>query len=94
MLTSGWPKNPGAIQFALRGTAALRRTYLTGFTLAAIERFRRSSRLTAMGSFGGEHFDRPKTSHPIDHYAEREAHISHLNMILRLLRAREQARGQ
>ena len=36
----------------------------------------------------------PKTSHPIDHYAEREAHIAHLNMILRLLRAREQARGQ
>ncbi len=48
----------------------------------------------SMASFVGGPFDRPKTSHPVDHYAEREAHIAHLTVVLCLLRAREQARGQ
>ena len=51
------------------------------------------SKDAASALFFGELFDRPKTCHPVDHRAEREAHIAHLNMILRLLGAREQARG-
>jgi hypothetical protein len=38
-------------------------------------------------------FDRPEAFHPIDHHAKCEAHIAHLNMVLRLLRSREKARG-
>ena len=33
--------------------------------------------------------DRPEANHPIDHGSKREAHIAHLNVVLRLLRARE-----
>jgi len=39
-------------------------------------------------------FDRPKAFHPIDYDAKRQAHIAYLTMVLRLFRAREQARGQ
>jgi hypothetical protein len=31
------------------------------------------------------HFDRPETFHPIKDNAKREAHIAHLNVVLRLL---------
>jgi hypothetical protein len=44
--------------------------------------------------FVGEPFDRPKASQPVDDYAKRETHIAHLTVVLRLLRAREQTRGQ
>jgi hypothetical protein len=45
-------------------------------------------------SIGGKDLDGPKTGHPVDHGAERKAHVAHLAVVLRLLRAREQARGQ
>jgi hypothetical protein len=55
---------------------------------------RHIAKVAASALFVGEPFYRPKTGHPVDHCAEREGHIAHLNMILGLLRAREQARGQ
>jgi hypothetical protein len=39
-------------------------------------------------------FNRTKALHPTDDDAKREAHIADLNVVLRLLSAREQARGQ
>jgi hypothetical protein len=42
----------------------------------------------------GRFLDRAEAFHPIDHDAKRQAHIAHLTMVLRLFRAREQARGQ
>jgi hypothetical protein len=38
-------------------------------------------------------FDRTEVLHPIGYHAEREAHIAQLNVVLRLLRTREQACG-
>jgi hypothetical protein len=38
--------------------------------------------------------DRPEAFHPIDYDPKRQAHIAYLTMVLRLFRAREQARGQ
>jgi len=42
----------------------------------------------------GRPFDRPETLHPIKDDAKREAHIAYLTVVLRLLLAREQTRGQ
>jgi hypothetical protein len=42
----------------------------------------------------GEPFDRPKASHPVDYGAKCESVIAYLAMVLRLLRAREQTRGE
>jgi hypothetical protein len=55
---------------------------------------RHIAKVAASPLFVGEPFYRPKTGHPVDHCAEREGHVAHLNMILGLLRAREQARSQ
>jgi hypothetical protein len=42
----------------------------------------------------GEFFDRSKTSHPVDYGVKCDAEIAYLAVVLRLLRAREQARSQ
>jgi hypothetical protein len=52
-----------------------------------------SSRKVRVAKSGGL-FDRPEACHPIEYDAKREAEITHLNVVLRLLRAREQSRGQ
>jgi hypothetical protein len=52
---------------------------------------RHIAKVAASTLFDGEPFYPPKTGHPVDHCAKREAHIAHLNTILGLLRSREQA---
>jgi len=39
-------------------------------------------------------FDGPETSHPVDYRAKCDTEIAYLAVVLRLLRAREQARSQ
>ena len=52
-----------------------------------------SSRKVRVAKSGGL-FDRPEACHPIEYDAKREAEITYLNVVLRLLCAREQACGE
>ena len=45
-----------------------------------------SSRKVRVAKRGGL-FDRPEACHPIEYDAKREAEVTHLNVVLRLLRA-------
>jgi hypothetical protein len=58
-----------------------------------IEAIQLSSRKVRVAKSGGL-FDRPEACHPIDYDAKREAEFTYLNVVLRLLRAREQACGE